>query len=308
MTYPPVELNFLTKSGEPLIGEVSATFNKKDGKLLKVLGVVRDITDRKKTEEMLAVQEERIRSLYEISAEPGVCIDEQINETLRTGCNLLGLDVGIIGHIKGKNFTVLYCISEIDAITVGLRLDLDKTYCSLTIAENDVIAFDNVGESQYKDHPCHVEFNLNSYLAVPLHVKGEVFGTLNFSNPQPRAIPFTKADKEFIRLMGRWVSTMMERKQTEAMLSDKEELYRTLVENAHDLIIESKIDGSFVYLNSNHKNLLGYETGELLGKVVFDYIHADDCTHVLSEFMRALMTNTAAKVVFRFKHKNGEWR
>jgi PAS domain S-box-containing protein len=305
----PIEVTFLTKDGSSLIGEVSAVFHKKeDGKTINILGMVHDITDRKKTEEKLSVQEKRIRSLYEISAEPGFGIDQQITETIKTGCDMLGLDMGIIGHIAGKDYTVLYCFDKFGAITEGLKLNLDNTYCSITLSENDVIALDHVGLTEYRDHPCYKEFKLESYIAVPLSAKGEIFGTMNFSSLRAREIPFNSEDKEFIRLMGRWVSTMIERKQTEVMLSDKEELYRTLVENAHDLIIETKVDGTLVFLNSNHKELLGYDTEYLMGKSVFDYIHEDDHNPVISEFMRALMSNSAANAVFRFKHKNGEWR
>ena len=469
----PIEVTFLDKDGQSMIGEVSAVFHKVNGEIFNILGMVHDITDRKNTERMLAVQEERIRSLYEISADPGFGIDQQILETVKTGCDMLGLGIGIIGQASGDTYTVLYSYDKMSSITEGLKFDLEKIYCGITIEEKDVVALNHVGRSEYKDNYCYKEFKLESYIAVPLTVKGELFGTLSFSSLEPRDAPFSNADKEFIRLMGRWVSTMIERRQaeemltvqagrirslyeitaepavgigeqlvetlktgagvlgldigaisqiseegcsvlyshdptgtikegfkfdigqslcsiafqtddllaiehtgnseykdhpgylslklesfisvplrvngevfgsmyftsfhpreapfskedkdfiklvgrwvstmiermrTEVMLSDKEELYRTLVEHAHGLIVETKIDGTLVYLNSNHKNLLGYETSEMMGKIVFDYIHEDDCSAVVSEFMRALMSNTAANTQFRFKHKNGEWR
>ncbi len=272
------------------------------------MAVVEDISERRLAEEKLSIQEKRIRSLYEISAEPGFGIDQQIIQTLKTGCDMLGLDIGIIGHVVDKVYTVLYCFDQSNFISQGLKFNLDTTYCSITLAENDVVALDHVEISEYRDHPSYKEFKLETYIGVPLSVKGEIFGTINFSSLQPREVPFNNADKEIIRLMGRWVSTMIERKQTEVMLSDKEELYRTLVENAHDLIIETKIDGTVVYMNLNHKNLLGYDVPDLMGKSVFDLIHKDDLKPVTSEFMRALMSNSAAHAIFRFKHKNGEWR
>ncbi len=272
------------------------------------MAVIEDITERRLAEEKLSIQEKRIRSLYEISAEPGFGIDQQIIQTLKTGCDMLGLDIGIIGHVVDKVYTVLYCFDQSNTITQGLKFNLDITYCSITLAENDVVAMDHVKISEYRNHSCYKEFKLETYIGVPLSVKGEIFGTINFSSPQPREIPFSNSDKEFIRLMGRWVSTMIERKQTEVMLKDKEELYRTLVENAHDLIIETKIDGTVVYMNSNHKYLLGYDKPDLMGKTVFDYIHEDDRRPVTSEFMRAIMSDSAAHSVFRFKHNNGEWR
>jgi PAS domain S-box-containing protein len=135
-----------------------------------------------------------------------------------------------------------------------------------------------------------------------------VFGTLNFASHHPRKELFTKEDKDFIRLMGRWISTMIERKKAEDMPREKEQLYRILVENAHDLIVEITYEGKFLYMSANYKEVIGYEPEELLGRNVFELMHPDDRSSILPEFIQVLRTNSTASVVYRYRHKNGEWQ
>lgn len=272
------------------------------------ISVVEDISERKLAQDKLSVQERRIRSLYEISADPSVSVDEQILETLKTGAAETGLETAGISRHSEQGCSVLYCHDPTGTLKEGYRFELGETLCSISYQDDDLVAVDHIGESGYDDHPGYKNKKVESLLSVPLRVNGDIFGSLYFASEAPREVPFSSEDKDFIRLVGRWVSTMIERMRTEVKLSDKEELYRTLVENSHNLIVESKIDGTLVYLNSNHKNLLGYDTEDLLGKSVYDYIHEDDRKPVTAEFMRAITTNTAANAVFRFRHKNGQWR
>ncbi|MFI5323722.1 MAG: PAS domain-containing protein, partial [Thermodesulfobacteriota bacterium] len=49
-------------------------------------------------------------------------------------------------------------------------------------------------------------------------------------------------------------------------------------------------DGRFMYASSNHKEIMGYEPEELLGRNVFEFVHPEDCAALLSEFIKGLKT------------------
>jgi PAS domain S-box-containing protein len=193
-------------------------------------------------------------------------------------------------------------------LTQGLGCELSQSYYNITIAAADVFAVDNVGESEYKNEEFFRVFGFESYIGVPLRINGRVFGTLNFASPGPGKDPFTTADKDFIRLMGRWVATKIEHKEAEDMLRKKEELYRTLVENAHDLILEILYDGRIMYASSNHKEILGYEPGELLGKNAFELMHPEDRSAIMTAFIKGFGRGAAGRGVYRYMHKDGDWR
>ncbi len=46
----------------------------------------------------------------------------------------------------------------------------------------------------------------------------------------------------------------------------------------------------------------------MLGRSVFDLVHPDDLTGVRTEFTKAFAMMTSGRVIYRYAHKNGEWR
>lgn len=89
---------------------------------------------------------------------------------------------------------------------------------------------------------------------------------------------------------------------------ESEDRYRTLVEHTYDFVIEASIDGRFLYVSADYSETLGYDQDELLGKNIFDFMHPDDMTAALDAFSRGLVEFTSEQAVFRYRHKNGEWR
>lgn len=69
--------------------------------------------------------------------------------------------------------------------------DFTDTFCSLVYEADDTVAFHNPEDGDVKDHPSYQDLGLEAHLGEPLMVGGERYGTLNFSSPDPREIPFT---------------------------------------------------------------------------------------------------------------------
>jgi len=102
-----------------------------------------------------------------------------------------------------------------------------------------------------------------------------------------------------------------ERRRAEQALRDSEERYRTLIENAYDLISEASSDARFLYFSPNYKDILGYETDESIGRRIFENnetVHPDDLAVFQTEFTRMVNTFSSSRGIFRLLHKNGEWR
>ena len=167
-----------------------------------------------RTEEALVEQGERIRALHEIISRPDLTFDEQIDETLRLGCKLLGTEIGKVGRQDPKNNTSEFLntvvMSDLPAKR-GIVLPLDKTFCQVTFSSPESIAISHVAESEFKDHPAAGFLGMQSYIGCSINVHGEKFGTVNFSNRTPVKRRFTKTDKDLVNLMGSWISVMMER-------------------------------------------------------------------------------------------------
>jgi len=102
---PPVlEYRVLTKSGEYLIGEFVQTGLELDGKIIKVLGIARDITKRKKAEENLKALSARNEAL--LASIPDIVVEVDVNKVFKwinkAGYDFYGDDV--IGKEAGYYF------------------------------------------------------------------------------------------------------------------------------------------------------------------------------------------------------------
>jgi signal transduction histidine kinase/ActR/RegA family two-component response regulator len=177
-------------------------------------------------EEVLIEQGRRIRALHEIISRPDLSFDEQIDETLRLGCLLLGTEVGKVGRQDPEHnvseFLNTVVMSDLPARR-GIVLPLDKTFCQVTFSTPQTIAISHVAESEYKDHPAASFLGMQSYIGCSINVHGKKFGTINFSNRTPVKNPFTEMDKDLVNLMGSWISVMMERQlEAEELRKSKE--------------------------------------------------------------------------------------
>lgn len=99
-----------------------------------------------------------------------------------------------------------------------------------------------------------------------------------------------------------------DRIEAEQKRKETEERFRALVENSYDMIIEASPDGRFLYINPQFRHLLGYEPEEIINTNIFSNVHHDDKPFVVAEFSRALMNNSAGHAVYRYRHKNSDWR
>jgi PAS domain S-box-containing protein len=100
-----------------------------------------------------------------------------------------------------------------------------------------------------------------------------------------------------------------ERLQAEEALKRSEELFRSLSENASDIISVIGGDGTFRYTSPSIKRSLGYGPEELIGHNVFNYVHPDDLSRLTMIFQEAISTSgSISSAEFRLRHKDGSWR
>ena len=148
----------------------------------------------------------------------------------------------------------------------GQIFDLGDTYCSIALNAKDIIAIDEMKSSEFATHPCYKAFNLESYIGVPITVNDEPFGTLNFSRSGPRDTPFTDSDHDFVRLMGQWVSRVIEQDNATRKLIQSEERFRALVRSAVVGVITMDAYGTIESYNDAAQNIFGYSLQEVWGK------------------------------------------
>ncbi len=85
----------------------------------------------------------------------------------------------------------------------------------------------------------------------------------------------------------------------ELNLTDKESLYRRLVEDSIDVIWTTDTDGRFTYLSPQFKTLFGFDPATIIGKTHFEFIHPHDYDHIVKEAENLRKGHAPANVEFR---------
>jgi PAS domain S-box-containing protein len=105
------------------------------------------------------------------------------------------------------------------------------------------------------------------------------------------------------------VHDISDRKRVEEALRRQEEYFRSLIENANDVITVINADGTIRYQSPSLKRVLGWDPEEMAGKGMFDLVHPDDADGV-QRALHAHMSDTGEgpPLEFRFRHSDGSWR
>lgn len=99
-----------------------------------------------------------------------------------------------------------------------------------------------------------------------------------------------------------------EQREAEAALKKSEQRFKTLVQNAYDMITLLDENGVVLYESPSIERIVGYTPEELYGANIFDYIHPDDQHMLGQKYQDLLQTNIPIATEFRFRTKAGDWR
>ncbi|MEG4210619.1 response regulator [Microcoleus sp. S13_B4] len=196
------------------------------GEVQEIIGISRDISVRKQTEQELRESEAAIKALYQVTSAPRTdplnhlsTFDLRLQELLAMGCRHLGLSVGILSCIQGDNYQIMAVECPDGSIVKDQIYDLEKTFCVATSMAKEPIYFESVRFSGFSFNIDDRAFPIEAYMGIPVTVGGEVYGTLCFFSPTPVTEPFRVVDRELVKLMAQWVGSELERQQTDVDLA-----------------------------------------------------------------------------------------
>ena len=237
---PEYSFRILTKNKKTKHVEVSTV--PLPGEKLRVLGILRDVTKRKRAEKALHESEERYKTLVQTSPDAVTVTDLEGNITYVSEQTLHLHGFKNTKELIGKNALVLIAPDEHERAMKNLSKTLKVGYI--------------------KD----VEYRL-------LKKDGTSFiGALNCAvikdaEGQPKMFIATTRD-------------ITERERAKEKIKESEERYKDLVEKAGVAILIDDKEGNVQYCNRKYADMFGYPLEEIGSKPIFSIVHPDDVERV----------------------------
>ncbi len=266
------ELEMSRKDGTTVWVETKAFFARDENQRpVGIMGVTRDITERKRAEDVLKNSEEKYRTILENIEDGYYEVDIKGNFTFFNDsmCRILGYSQEEMMGINNRHFT-------------------DK--------ENAKKLFKTFNEV-YKTGKPAKEFGWEiirkdgnkRYIAVSVSLQ---------KNSSGESIGFRGIAHD-----------ITERKQMEETLRQSQEYFKEITENSSDIIIILDKKGDIKYCSRSIERFTGYKAEELIGKKGVTIIHQDDVKRAVDDFGKAILTkDSVIPNAFRIIHKDGSER
>ncbi|MEN6319479.1 MAG: PAS domain S-box protein [Syntrophaceae bacterium] len=272
----------------------------KHGTINKLAIIARDITDRKRAEEMLRKSEEKYRAVLENASDAILLGNEQGNliEANRKAEELFGYPRE---ELLQMHYTQLHPMME-----------LEKTIA----AHNDIVTHGkgglHKGEILRKDGTIvpvditatAVEYDGRRVLQASFRDISEYKRTEDILEELVR-----ERTAELSEINKQLVEEITDRKRVEKALRESEEYFKAIIQNSTDIIIIVDKKGSIHFISPSVKNILGYEQEEVIGKRGIEFIIPDDIPRAIADFVKAIQTkDVVIPNSFRIRHKDGSER
>lgn len=224
--------------------------------------ILQDVTQRVEAEEEMQHHVVVLRKFHGIVSADSLSLEEKLDEVLALGCDQFKLPVGLLSRIEGPYLDVVRSVGGASDYSVGRRYPVDQTYCGISITRPEPLAISHASREGMAQHPGCKAAGLEAYIGTMVRVGEGVAGTLCFLGRQPRARPFSSADRELLKLMSRWINTELQRERADAHMR---KLSRAL-EQTGDIVVITDRDRFIEYVNPSFERVTGYRKAEVIGR------------------------------------------
>jgi len=275
----PFELRVLSQSGDCLNVEFVGTPQIKDGKVIGILGIAHDTTERKRVEETLREnlaqlskknRYETIISTLTESVHRSINLQEVLENAVEAmSQNIEGADNVSIYLVEGKEAVMKVHRGYGDLLVKRVRrIPYPKDYTWKTIMEGKPRYCPDVDQDGVIGRVGR-EIGIKSYLSMPIRFEGRAIGALNISSFQKNA--FNEEELKLLEIVARQIEVAINNAQQAEALRQSEECYRILFDQSpvgvyifdRDLKIMHCNDRMVRILRTSYDRIIGVDLRKL---------------------------------------------
>ena len=302
------------KDGFPIDLSISvAALHNAKGEMNGTVIIATDITQRKRADTFLAGE----KLVLELIAK-----GTQLSKILDTITHIVETQVeGAIGTIqfleKGNrlHFAGTPRLPQ-DYMASGdnIRIGPNAQSCGTAAFHKKTVIVSDISRSPLWEDFSELAFRneIKACWSVPvLSSTQEVLGTLTLYFQEHRSPG--NYELHLLEVASYLIGIAVERKRTDDILRHNEQHFRSLIENALDVITVLSPDGTIVYESPAVERVLGFKPQDLLGKKISEVFHPDDAEEVFyllfyDEPAQDTGETTPVTFHYRHQHQDGSWR
>jgi len=153
---------------------------------------------------------------------------EAVPRILEVACRTTGMGFAAVARVTEDRWVACAVRDEIDfGLEAGGELQVETTICHEIRASGQAVVIDHVDEDgAYRGHPTPAMYGFQSYISVPIVLRGAFFGTLCALDPRPARLKESQAPAMFAlfaELIGSHLDAEQRLAQSEAALLDQRE-------------------------------------------------------------------------------------
>jgi diguanylate cyclase (GGDEF)-like protein/PAS domain S-box-containing protein len=240
------------------------------GGVLGVIGVATNITERKRTESLLAEQRRLLEMIAVAAPIEAVLealvrmIEDHSDGTICSIC-LASEDGSLLRPLAGPSLPEGFA----EALREGVPIAPSAGSCGTAAYRREAVIVSDIStDPLWQDYrELALDHGLRACWSTPIvsHA-GDVFGTFAMYYREPRAPDLH--EQGLMQIATRIASIAVERMRDEQALRESEERYRWLIESAPYALVIVDDQGRIVIANTETEKLFAYDRKELLGEPV----------------------------------------
>jgi diguanylate cyclase (GGDEF)-like protein/PAS domain S-box-containing protein len=123
-----------------------------------------------------------------------------------------------------------------------------------------------------KEKQFFIDAGIQSLILIGMFIEGEMKGFFGFDLPAGRQ-GWVDQQIPLLKVITGIIAGSVAKAYAEKELHKSEEMFRSISDNAFDLIALLDLDGNYIYCNDSYLKVLGYSSEDLVNSSAFDLIH-----------------------------------
>lgn len=234
------------------------------GNITGLLGVSRDVTERKKNEDLLRIQKDIF-----VASSSAKTVREAAEAILENTIKIEGIDSGGLYIADGSGGLELVAHKGLCDEFVGKVLKFSKDSPQARMTKRGEPIYSEYQQLKISDDEKRKE-GIRALAVLPVMIGKNMVAVLNAASHSLEKLP--AVSKKSLELTAAQIGEIITKLAAEESLRQSELKYRQLVELATEGIWSIDENAITLYANPSMEKMLGYGPGEMAGKSLFDFM------------------------------------